>query len=156
MNFGNKLSPEQLPFQQLALKSWWVIQKRFLNTTMRFSLKCMGLCLTSLAEQCRDVNAELSMHCGDWKSFIVVCDFIRRTELGCEGRVMNAMRGLKEFVVCEFICWTELGCEGRAMNAVLGLKEFVCMTSLAEQCWALKAELGTQCWDWKSLSLCVT
>ena len=39
----------------------------------------------------------------------------------------------------------ELGFEGRVGNAVLGLKEFLC--DLAEQSWALKEELGMQCWD---------
>ena len=54
------------------------------------------------------------------------------------------------------LCVTQLNWswafEGRVRNAVLGPKEFVCDS--AEQSWALKAELGMQCWDRKSL--CVT
>ena len=35
--------------------------------------------------------------------------------------------------------FSQVGHEGRVMNAVLGLREFVC--DLAEQSWAVKAEL---------------
>ena len=86
-----------------------------------------------LAEQSWALKAELGMQC--W-----VCVWLSWTELGCEGRVMNAVLGLTEFV-CDLISWTELGFEGRVMNTVLGLKEFVFVCDLAEQSWALKAEL---------------
>ena len=49
---------------------------------------------------------------------------------------LNAVLGLKE-LVCD--SRAQLGFEGRVTNAVLGLRECVC--DLAEQSWALKAEL---------------
>ena len=46
---------------------------------------------------------------------------------------------------------TELGFEGRVTNAVLGLRVFVCDLAL-KQSWAfLKAELRIQCWDLDSV-----
>ena len=53
---------------------------------------------------------------------------------------LKAVLGLKEFV-CDVASRTQLGFEGRVRNAVLGLKELVYVPYLAKQRWALKAGL---------------
>ena len=54
-----------------------------------------------------------------------MCDLAEQSR-DFEGRVMNAVQGLKIVCACDLISRTELGCEGRVMNAVLGMKESVC------------------------------
>ena len=53
-------------FIVIVLKFWLVIQKWFINTTIHFLSKCMGLCVTLADEQSWALKAELGMQWWRW------------------------------------------------------------------------------------------